>query len=270
MKLTPHESEKAELTGIGFIAQKRLASGVRLNVPETIALLVTRIMEMARSGKYSVAQLMDLGRTMLGSTEVMAGVPSMVDEVQVEATFRDGTKLVTVHNPISRTSGDLALALEGSFLPVPDAALFTSQVVPNEKEFIPGEVIAKPGVIELNVGRNVTTVVVMNDSDRPVQIGSHYHFIETNPCLVFDRIASYGKRLNVPAGTAIRFEPGESKTVSLVDIAGNMVVRGGNNICDGPVDKSPENLQKIARRLEEEKCGNKDLSSNPQLQRRKR
>ena len=270
MKLTPHESDKAELSGLGFIAQRRLASGVRLNVPETTALLVTRIMEMARSGKYSVAQLMDLGRTMLGTAEVMAGVPSIVDEVQVEATFRDGTKLITVHNPISRISGNLILALEGSFLPIPDSTVFTTQVLSGEESFIPGEVIAKPGVIELNADRDMITVMVMNNSDRPVQIGSHYHFIEVNPCLVFDRLASYGKRLNVPAGTAIRFEPGEAKSVSLVDIAGNRVVRGGNNICDGPVDKSPENLSRIARRLKEERCGNEEPSSDvPSSKKRK-
>jgi urease beta subunit len=72
--------------------------------------------------------------------------------------------------------------------------------------------------------------------DRPVQVGSHYHFVETNPSLEFDREQAYGKRLDIPAGTAVRFEPGETKTVTLVDIAGNQVIRGGNNLADGPVN----------------------------------
>jgi urease subunit gamma/beta len=73
--------------------------------------------------------------------------------------------------------------------------------------------------------------------DRPVQVGSHYHFIEVNASLKFDRGQAYGKRLDIPAGTAVRFEPGEVKTVRLVDIAGNRVIRGGNNIADGPVSE---------------------------------
>ena len=76
---------------------------------------------------------------------------------------------------------------------------------------------------------------VTNLGDRPVQVGSHYHFVETNAQLVFDRGAAYGRRLDIPAGTAVRFEPGESKTVMLVEIAGERVIRGGNNLADGPV-----------------------------------
>jgi urease beta subunit len=73
--------------------------------------------------------------------------------------------------------------------------------------------------------------------DRPIQVGSHYHFVETNPALQFDRSLAYGKRLCIPAGTAVRFEPGETKTVTLVDIAGNRVIRGGNNLAGGPVSE---------------------------------
>lgn len=99
MRLTPREIDKLTLHQAGFLAQKRLARGLRLNHPEAAALLSAQLLELARDGG-SVAELMDLGRRMLGRRQVMEGVPEMVTEVQVEATFPDGTKLVTVHEPI--------------------------------------------------------------------------------------------------------------------------------------------------------------------------
>ena len=93
---------------------------------------------------------------------------------------------------------------------------------------IPGEVISAPGEIEMNVGRRTLRMEVVNRVDRPVQVGSHYHFAETNTALDFDRDAALGMRLNIPAGTAVRFEPGQSRTVELVDYAGKRVVYGFN------------------------------------------
>ena len=121
MHLTPREIDKLLLHHAGFLAQKRLARGLRLNYPEAVALIATQLLELIRDGR-SVAELMDLGRTLLGRDRVMDGVPEMIDEVQVEGTFPDGTKLVTVHHPIVAEHGDLALALYGSFLPVPARA----------------------------------------------------------------------------------------------------------------------------------------------------
>jgi urease subunit gamma/beta len=100
---------------------------------------------------------------------------------------------------------------------------------------IPGEIMVAAGDIELNKGADVVVLKVANSGDRPVQVGSHYHFYETNPALVFDRDKARGRRLDIPAGTAVRFEPGETKTVNIVAIAGNQVIRGGNNLADGPV-----------------------------------
>src|SRR5450432_2004800 len=114
MHLSPREIDKLLLHNAGFLAQKRLARGVRLNYPESVALIAGQILEFIRDGR-SVAELMDVGRQLLGRRQVMAGVPEMVGEVQVEGTFPDGTKLVTVHQPICATDGDLALALYGSF-----------------------------------------------------------------------------------------------------------------------------------------------------------
>ena len=91
---------------------------------------------------------------------------------------------------------------------------------------IPGEVRTQPGAIELNVGRRTVTVTVINSGDRPVQVGSHYHFFETNEALKFDRDSAYGCRPNIPAGTAVRFEPGQKSSVELVELGGARTVYG--------------------------------------------
>ena len=93
---------------------------------------------------------------------------------------------------------------------------------------IPGEVITAPGEIELNAGRTAITITVANTGDRPIQVGSHYHFAETNPALAFDRAAARGRRLDIPAGTAVRFEPGQERQVRLVPYAGARRVFGFN------------------------------------------
>ena len=230
MHLSPRELDKLTLHQAGYLAQKRLARGVRLNHPESVALIATVLLELIRDGK-SVAELMNVGRQLLGRNQVMSGVPEMIYDVQVEGTFPDGSKLVTVHHPIASENGDLKLALHGSFLPVPKLSVFK----PVAKELIPGSSEIKDGEIELNAGRATVEVAVTNLGDRPIQVGSHYHFIETNASLQFDRGAAYGKRLDIPAGTAVRFEPGETKTVKLVEIAGKKVIRGGNNLASGKV-----------------------------------
>jgi len=233
MHLSPHELDKLTLHQAGFLAQKRLARGLRLNHPEAVALIATQILEFIRDGRR-VAELMDLGRQLLGRAEVMDGVPEVVHEVQIEGTFPDGTKLVTIHNPIVAEHGNLELALYGSFLPVPvrlkpDATQTVSVVSGFSRTEKPGEILCAPGDIVANEGRDVARLSVTNTGDRPIQVGSHYHFVETNAALMFDRKASYGMRLDIHAGTAVRFEPGETKTVPLVAIAGRRVIRGGNN-----------------------------------------
>ncbi|HEY3855414.1 MAG TPA: urease subunit beta [Verrucomicrobiae bacterium] len=235
MHLSPRDIDKIVLHQAGVLAQKRLARGLRLNYPESVALIATQLLEFIRDGR-SVAELMNLGRKFLGRNQVMPGVPAMVAEVQVEGTFPDGTKLVTVHHPIASEDGDLALALYGSFLPVPALSQFKSSV--EESDFVPGASVVPDGELELNADRATVSVSVTNMGDRPVQVGSHYHFIEVNASLKFDRAQSYGKRLDIPAGTAVRFEPGEVKTVRLVEIAGNKIIRGGNNIANGPVSEA--------------------------------
>ena len=246
MHLSPREIDKLLLHNAGFVAQKRLALGLRLNYPEAVALIAAQILEFIREGK-SVAELMNLGCQLLGRNQVMLGVPAMITEVQVEGTFPDGTKLVTVHHPIASDDGNLALALHGTFLPLPELSRF--KAVTTEEDLEPGGYEIKEGNLELNAGRETTTIQVTNLGDRPVQVGSHYHFIETNSQLRFDRRKAYGKRLDIPAGTAVRFEPGETKTVRLVEIAGHKTIHGGNNLADGEV--SPSNEQKAMTHIKE-------------------
>lgn len=249
MRLSPREVDKLLLQQVGLLAQRRLARGLRLNHPECTALIATVLIEMMRDGNKTCAELMDLGRCILGHRQVLPGIACMVEEIQIEGTFPDGTKLVTVHQPISRLDGELELALYGSFLPVPSLDLFTppssaymeggegKEGAEEEEEEALGHFLTPPGATwNVNEGREITALRVTNMADRPIQVGSHYHFIETNPYLCFDRARAYGKRLNILAGTAVRFEPGETKTVALVEIAGKKVVRGGNNLCDGPVE----------------------------------
>ena len=230
MHLTPHEIEKLMLHNAGFLAQKRLARGLCLNYPESVALIATQLLEFIREG-HSVAELMNLGKKLLGRNQVISGVPEMITEVQVEGTFPDGSKLVTVHHPIASEHGNLELALHGSFLPVPELSLFK----PAPQDGVPGACEVLEGDLELNAGRDTEQLEVTNLGDRPIQVGSHYHFIETNAALRFDRGKAYGTRLDIPAGTAVRFEPGETKLVRLVEIAGRKIIRGGNNLANGKV-----------------------------------
>jgi urease subunit gamma/beta len=218
MHLSPRDIDKLLLHQAGFLAQKRLARGLRLNYPEAVALLATQLLELIRDGKR-VAELMDLGRRILGRRQVLPAVPALIHEVQVEGTFADGTKLVTVHDPIALDDGDLELALHGSFLPIPELSVFgtTGYTMPPAGGLVPGAVEVAPGDIELYAGRARVTVTVTSTGDRPIQVGSHYPFDETNRALSFDRAAAAGKHLDIPAGTAVRFEPGDTRSVTLVD-----------------------------------------------------
>jgi urease subunit gamma/beta len=234
MHLTPREIDKLMLHQAGVLAQKRLARGLRLNYVEAVSLIATQLLELIRDGR-PVAELMDVGRRILGREDVLEGVADMIDEVQIEGTFPDGTKLVTVHHPIVAEHGDRSLALYGSFIPVPIVSSSVGTPAATLDGSSPGSVLSREGEIELNAGRPTIELAVANRGDRPIQVGSHYHFIETNRALSFDRSAAYGMRLDIPAGTAVRFEPGETKTVTLVAIAGARVIRGGNGWASGPV-----------------------------------
>jgi urease subunit gamma/beta len=208
MELSPHEKDKLLLFTAALVAERRKARGCKLNYPETVAYLAAAIMEGARDGQ-TVAYLMSYGATLLTADDVMEGVPEMIPEVQVEATFPDGTKLVTVHMPIAPRPGIAPGAIEAEDAPP----------------------------IEINAERAVIVLTVANGGDRPIQVGSHYHFAESNPALSFDRTKARGYRLNIPAGTAIRFEPGQAREVELVAYAGERKVYGFRGEVMGPLDE---------------------------------
>src|SRR5450432_1003798 len=211
MELTPREKDKLLLFTAALVAERRRARGLKLNYPEAVALISAEILEGARDGR-TVAELMSHGTRILRADEVMDGVAELITEVQVEATFPDGTKLVTVHNPIPLAAP--------SDIPV-------------------GAVLPADGSLTLNAGRATLTLEVANTGDRPIQVGSHYHFAETNPALRFDRASARGFRLDIPAGTAVRFEPGQTRTVTLVAYGGDRIVQGFRGEVMGPLDGGP-------------------------------
>jgi urease subunit gamma/beta len=204
MNLTAREKDKLLIAMAAMVARRRLERGVKLNHPETVALISDFILEGARDGR-SVADLMAAGAHVVTADQVMPGVAEMIHDVQVEATFLDGTKLVTVHDPIRGAPHDL----------------------------VPGEVITPPGEIVMNESREIVTLNVTNAGDRPIQVGSHYHFFEVNQALHFDRAAARGMRLDIVPGTAVRFEPGQSREVRLVPLAGACEVYGFNQAIMG-------------------------------------
>jgi len=206
MELTPREKDKLLLFTAALLAERRKARGLKLNYPEAVAYISAAILEGARDGR-TVAELMEEGTRLLTEDDVIEGVAELIPDVQVEATFPDGTKLVTVHQPI-----------------------------PVRRPAGIGAVQPAAGTITLNEGRETVRLEVANTGDRPIQVGSHYHFAEVNPALSFDRNQALGFRLDIPAGTAVRFEPGQSRTVDLVAYGGARVVQGFRGDVMGPLD----------------------------------
>lgn len=208
MRLTPREMDKMMLHYAGELAKKRKSRGIKLNYVEAVALISMEIMELAREGKKSVAELMSYGKQILKAEDVMDGVASMIHDVQVEVSFKDGTKLVTVHTPIE-----------------------------DNGKLNPGEYILKNEDIVLNAKKDTIEIKVTNNGDRPIQVGSHFHFFETNKLLEFDRQKAYGKRLDIASGTSVRFEPGESKTIRLIDFGGSQRIYGFNDLNNGQINE---------------------------------
>jgi urease subunit gamma/beta len=225
MLLTPTEMERLVIFTAAELARKRRARGVKLNHPEAVAFIADEILEGARDGR-SVADLISFGATLLTTDDVLPGVMDLIPMIQVEGTFPDGTKLVTVHDPIR------------------------PGMRPYKMERTPGELIVPDEEVEINAGRREVTLKVLNTGDRPVQVGSHYHFFETNPALDFDRGAAFGMRLAVPAGTAVRFEPGESKEVTLCEFGGTGELGGLNNLTDGSRHQAAVKEQALRRARE--------------------
>ena len=218
MQLTERERDKLLIFTAAEVARRRKARGLKLNHPEAVAYITAEVLEGIRDGR-GVAELMGWGATILSVDDVMDGVPELIHDIQVEGTFPDGTKLVTIHDPV-RGGGSRRVA---------------------------GEYLLAEGDIELNAGKPVTTLLVANTADRPIQVGSHFHFFEVNAALSFNRAAAYGQRLNIPAGTAVRFEPGEEREVEVVPLGGNRTVYGMNNLVGGELREQRETAMARAK-----------------------
>jgi urease subunit gamma/beta len=222
MHLTPKDEDRLLLFLAAELARRHRAKGLLLSYPEARALIADEVVEAARAGS-SVPEATRLGATVLTEDDLLPGVASLIGTVQVEGFFNDGQKLVTIHDPIRPvTSGQDEPA-----------------------DFEPGEILSEDGDIELNAGRATAEVLVVNTGDRPIQVGSHFHFYEVNRALKFKRKVGYGMHLDIPSGTAVRFEPGEERSVRLVALGGTREVYGLNEMTNSVLgtEPSPDRLR---------------------------
>ncbi|MFZ9627809.1 MAG: urease subunit gamma [Ilumatobacteraceae bacterium] len=221
MRLTPTDRDRLLVFTAAELARARRARGLQLNVPEATALIADTVCEAARDGRR-LAEAAAAGAAVLTATDVLPGVVDIVREVKVEAVFDDGTRLVVVRDPFGPPS-----------------------TAPGLGEAAPGAVVTAPPVALAPEG--TVTIDVTNTSAVPVSITSHFHFFEVNPRLRFDRSAAYGMRLAIPAGSALRFGPGETVTVALVPVGGERVAIGFAGLVDGPLDAPGAKEQALER-----------------------
>ena len=207
MHLTPTELERLTIFTAAELARRYLSMGIRLAHPEAVALIADELLTVARQG-LTHSQIVSHAATVLSADQVEPGVGYLLRTFSVEVSMAEGTKLITVFDPIA----------------------------PEGDEIVPGEVIPAQGEIELNAGRERRTISVLNTGDRTIQIRSHAHFFEVNKALSFDREAAFGMRLDRPSGGGERFDPGIEKEVVLVPFGGKRVVHGFAGLTEGPVE----------------------------------
>jgi urease subunit gamma/beta len=224
VRLSPADKDKLLLATAGMVARDRRNRGVKLNHPEAVALLSCWVIEAARDGDRSVKDLMNDGLGVLGRDDVMDGVAALASEVMVEATFPDGRKLVTLHDPITASPSRAGDGEQGE--ETREQGDETPAMMPAVEPMIPGEVRTTGGDVELNAGRRKLQVKAMNVGDRPVQVGSHFHAADVNRAVRFTPKAPKGYRFDIPAGTSLRFEPGRGHDVQLVALEGARQVPG--------------------------------------------
>ncbi|GAA0582396.1 urease subunit gamma [Kribbella sandramycini] len=237
MQLTPTERDRLLLFSAAELARRRRAAGVLLNVPEATALIADEVCEVARRGGRH-ADAVRTGQSVLTAAEVLPEVPYVVRSVAVESVFADGSRLVVVRDP---------------FGPVA------------ERDDMPGAVLVadQPPVEPV---ADLVTVEVVNTASVVISVTSHFHFFEANARLWFSRATAYGRHLDVPAGTHVRFEPGTTTSVRLAPIRGGRVVVGFAGLVDGPLDEPGVFETAIARAhewgfLDSDHAGNGDPES---------
>lgn len=204
MHLTPTEMERLTIFTAAELARRYLARGIRLSHPEAVAYLADEILTRARLD-LSHPELVDAAAGLLTAAQVEPGVAHLLKTFSVEVSMAEGTKLVTIFDPIAPAPGDP----------------------------VPGEIIPAEGEIELNAGRPPVTLSVLNTGDRTIQVRSHAHFFEVNPALRFDRASAYGMRLDRPSGGGERFDPGIARDVVLVPYAGARRIHGFAGLVEG-------------------------------------
>lgn len=215
MQLTPSERDRLLLFTVAELARARRARGLRLNVPEATAIVADAVAEAARDGRRH-DEALAIGRSVLGPDDVLPGVADVLVDVKVEAVFDDGTRLVVVPDPIGGPS--LGALAPGAVVVAADAD-------------------ADPSAdVERGARLDVTELQVTNTAAVPITVTSHFHFLEVNPRLAFDRAAAYGRHLDIPAGASVLFAPGEPRTVRLAPIRGERVVIGFAGLVDGALD----------------------------------
>ena len=207
MNLTPTEIERLTLFSAAEMARRNLREGILLSHPEAVALLVDEVMVAARKN-LAYDEVIDHAAGLLRAEQCEPGVPDLVRIVVLDAPFIDGTKLVTLIDPIT----------------------------PGEHDIRPGEIIVGDEPVELFPGVARVALTVVNRGDRDIQVRSQSHFFETNSALEFDRRAAWGHKLDIASGAGVRFEPGIPVDVQLVPIAGDRVIHGFSGLVDGPLD----------------------------------
>jgi len=211
MNLTPTEMDRLTIFTAAEMARRNRALGIRLSHPEAVALLTDEVMLAARRD-MPYAEIRDMASHLLTSDDVEPGVAEMTPMIYIECAFAEGTKLLVLFEPIG--PGEL----------------------PPEEATYPGQIMAAEGEISFFDEGTSVTVDVVNTGDRDIQVRSHTHFFEANRALDFERSATWGMKLDRPAGMGIRFEPGVAKSVRLVPIAGKRVVIGEAGLCNGPLE----------------------------------
>ena len=213
MNLSPTEMDRLVVFTAAEMARRNRSLGIRLSHPEAVALLTDEVMVAARRD-LPYDEIRDMASRLLTTDDVEPGVAEMVPMLYIECLFAEGTKVMALFEPIG--PGDKPLL----------------------DDVVPGQIIPADGEIEMFGDLPAVTIDVVNTGDRDVQVRSHTHFFEVNRAMRFDRAAAWGMKIDRPAGTGIRFEPGVLKAVRLVPVAGDRIVRGQAGLVNGSLDEA--------------------------------
>ncbi|XUM20925.1 urease subunit beta [Bradyrhizobium oligotrophicum S58] len=211
MNLSPTELDRLVIFNAAQMARRNRSLGIKLSHPEAVAYITDEVMTAARRN-LPYAEIRDMAGRLLTTDDVEPGVAQMIPMLYVELMFAEGTKVMALFEPIQPAEGSAA------------------------DEIVPGEIIEGSGDIEMFTALPAVTLDVVNTGDRDIQVRSHTHFFEVNRALLFDRAAAWGMKIDRPAGLGVRFEPGVTKSVRLVPIEGDRIVRGQAGLVNGSLD----------------------------------